>query len=109
MKFDNAIKQEIIELIEIVLREDIQLHNSLINSKVKSFYSKKELEKTIDEISSKEMKKVFEKKLSNYNSDRKKFLMEKYGRFILSDRLVRSTIDSPSGFTKKYSIFKKYY
>ena len=54
------------------------------------------------------MKNVFEKKLLDYESDRKKFLMEKYGQYLLNDRIVRSTINSNS-MKKKYSIFKKYY
>ena len=109
MKLNNTILKDITELLEIVIREDIQLHNSLINSNIKSFYSKKELEKTIDEISSKEMKKIFEQKLKNFDSNRKKYLMEKYGKFILSERLVRSTINSSFGLKRKYGVFGKYY
>ncbi|MDG2483573.1 MAG: hypothetical protein P8M51_01130 [Flavobacteriaceae bacterium] len=109
MVLDEDKKQEIIELLEIVISDDTHLYHSLNNSNVKSFYSKEELEKTIVEISSKKMQKIFEEKLSDYKSDRKKFLMEKYGKFLLSERLVRSTINSPLDMKKRYSIFKKYY
>lgn len=99
---------EILELINLVLIDDKQLFDSIENSEDKSFYSKDELVKTINEISSEKMKKVFEKKLRDYESDRKKFLMEKYGQYLLNDRIVRSSINSNS-MKKKYSIFKKYY
>ena len=85
---------EILELINLVLIDDKQLFDSIVNSEYKSFYSKDELVKTINEISSEKMKKVFEKKLRDYESDRKKFLMEKYGQYLLNDRIVRSTINS---------------
>ena len=96
---------EILELINLVLIDDKQLFNSIINSGDKSFYSKDELLKTINEISSEKMKKVFEKKLQDYESDRKKFLMEKYGKYLLNDRIVRSTINSNS--MKRNILFSK--
>ena len=52
MKLDNDKKQEIIELLELVISDDTHLYHALNNSNVKSIYSKEELEKTIDEISS---------------------------------------------------------
>ena len=53
------------------------------------------------------MKAIFEKKMTNFKYERKKYLMEKYGKFFLRDRLVRSTISKSRGFKKRYSIFKK--
>jgi predicted SAM-dependent methyltransferase len=97
---------EILELINLVLIDDKQLFDSIVNSEYKSFYSKDELVKTINEISSEKMKKVFEKKLRDYESDRKKFLMEKYGQYLLNDRIVRSTINSNS-IKNKYSFTRK--
>ena len=109
MKLDNNKIEEIIELIELVISEDTHLQNALNDSHSTNFYTKAELQKTIDEISSKEMRKIFEQKLKNFDSNRKKYLMEKYGKFILSERLVRSTINSSFGLKRKYGVFGKYY
>ncbi len=35
--------------------------------------------------------------------------MEKYGKFFLNERLVRSVLDIDQNMKKKYSMFKKYY
>ena len=109
MDLDNNKIEEIIELLKMVISDDKHLFDSLNNAHSHNFYSKEELQKTIDEISSKKMKRVFEEKLKNYHHERKKYLMEKYGKFIFSERLVRSTINTPLSIKKKYSIFKKYY
>ena len=109
MKLDNNKIEEIIELIELVISEDTHLQNAINDSQSNNFYTKAELQKTIDEISSKEMKKIFLQKLKNFDSNRKKYLMEKYGKFILSERLVRSTINSSTGLKRKYGVFGKYY
>lgn len=106
MKLDKEKKEEIIELLEIIFSDNTRLYHSLNNSKLKNFYSKEELQKTIDEISSKKMKKIFEKKLGEYKYDRKQYLMKKYGKFLLSKKLVKSTIDSPFRVKKIYSMFK---
>ena len=107
MKLDRKKFEEIIELMELVISDDIHLFNSLNNSEDNGFYSKEELQNTIDEISSEKMKAIFEKKITNFKYERKKYLMEKYGKFFLRDRLVRSTISKSRGFKKRYSIFKK--
>ena len=101
--------EELIELIELVIEDDTHLQQSLCSSNSNNFYSKEELRKTIDEISSTKMRKVFEKKLNNFTTDRKKHLMEKYGKFFLNERLVRSVLDIDQNMKKKYSMFKKYY
>ena len=107
MKLDRKKFEEIIELMELVISDDMHLFNSLNNSEDNGFYSKEELQNTIDEISSEKMKEIFEKKITNFKHERKKYLMEKYGKFFLRDRLVRSTISKSRGLKKRYSIFKK--
>lgn len=107
MKLDKDKKEEIIELLELIISDNTRLYHSLNNSKTKNFYSKEELQKTIDEISSKKIKKIFEKKLREFKYDRKQYLMKKYGKFIFSEKLVKSTIDSPFRVKKIYSMFKK--
>ena len=109
MNLDKINTEELMELIELVIEDDIHLQHSLCSSDPNNFYSKEELQKTIDEISSTKMRKVFEKKLKNFTTDRKKYLMEKYGKFFLNERLVRSVLDLNQDIKKKYSIFKKYY
>ena len=109
MNLDKINTEELMELIELVIEDDIHLQHSLYSSDPNNFYSKEELQKTIDEISSTKMRKVFEKKLKNFTTDRKKYLMEKYGKFFLNERLVRSVLDLNQDIKKKYSIFKKYY
>ena len=93
----------------MVIKDDTHHQHSLCSSDSHNFYSKEELQKTIDEISSTKMRKVFEKKLNNFTTDRKKHLMEKYGKFFLNERLVRSVLDIDQNMKKKYSMFKKYY
>ena len=109
MNLDENKLEEIMELIKLIVNDDIFLRESLVNAKETPFYSKDELEQTLKEITSSKMKKVFEKKIIDYNNDRKKHLMEKYGKFFLSDRLIRSTISDSAPFKKKFSVFKKYY
>jgi len=109
MKLSNDKIEEIIELIILVIKEDTHLRIAINNSQSNNFHTKEELEKTIDEISSIEMKKIFEQKLKNFDSDRKEYLMEKYGKFILSERLVRSTINPSFGLKRKYGVFGKHY
>ena len=109
MKLHQHIKKEIIELIELVINEDTHLYESLNKPTDKVFYSEEDLQKTIDEISSESMKKVFQDKLNHFKTERKNYLMEKYGKHFLSDRLVRSALGTPKGMKKKYSIFKKYH
>jgi len=109
MQLDKINIEELMELIELVIKDDTHLQHSLCSSDSHNFYSKEELQKTIDEISSTKMRKVFEKKLNNFTTDRKKHLMEKYGKFFLNERLVRSVLDIDQNMKKKYSIFKKYY
>lgn len=109
MNLDGTIKEEILELIELVINDDIYLVESFNNTENKNFYSRAELQKTVDEISNEKMKKIFQKKLTDYTIDRKNYLMEKYGKFFLNDRLVRTAIGTPSGMKKKYTMFKKYY
>ena len=108
MQLDKINKEELMELIELVIKDDTHLQHSLCSSDSHNFYSKEELQKTIDEISSTKMRKVFEKKLNNFTTDRKKHLMEKYGKFFLNERLVRSVLDIDQNMKKKYSMFKKY-
>ena len=109
MQLDKINIEELMELIELVIKDDTHLQHSLCSSDSNNFYSKEELQKTIDEISSTKMRKVFEKKLDNFTTDRKKHLMEKYGKFFLNERLVRSVLDIDQNMKKKYSMFKKYY
>ena len=109
MNLDENKLEEIMELIKLIVNDDIFLRESLVNAKETPFYSKDELEQTLKEITSSKMKKVFEKKIIDYNNDRKKHLMEKYGKFFLSDRLIRSTISDSAPLKKKFSVFKKYY
>lgn len=109
MNLDENKLEEIMELIKLIVNDDIFLRESLVNAKETPFYSKDELEQTLKEITSSKMKKVFEKKIIDYNNDRKKHLMEKYGKFFLSDRLIRSTISDSDPLKKKFSVFKKYY
>ena len=109
MDLDKLNKVELMELIELVIDVATHLQHSLCSSDSNNFYSKEELQKTIDEISSTKMRKVFEKKLKNFTTDRKKYLMEKYGKFFLNERLVRSVLDLDHDMKKKYSMFKKYY
>ena len=109
MKLDKINTEELMELIELVIEDDTHLQQSLCSSNSNNFYSKEELRKTIDEISSTKMRKVFEKKLKNFTTDRKIYLMEKYGKFFLNERLIRSVLDLDQEMKKKYSMFKKYY
>ena len=109
MKLDKINTEELMELIGLVIEDDTHLQHSPCSSDSNNFYSKQELQKTIDEISSTKMRKVFEKKLKNFTTDRKKYLMEKYGKFLLNERLVRSMLDLDQDIKKKYSMFKKYY
>ena len=51
MKLDRKKFEEIIELMELVISDDMHLFNSLNNSEDNGFYSKEELQNTIDEIS----------------------------------------------------------
>ena len=119
MKLNKSVSDEILELIESVFEDDTHLQQLLSSSEPDTFYTKEELQKTIDEISSSEMKLVFEKKLTNFESDRKRYLMEKYGKPLLNGRLVRSILDIDHNksnhflqlpyMKKKYTMFKKYY
>jgi predicted SAM-dependent methyltransferase len=109
MNLDITKKEEILELIELVINDDTYLMESLNNTENNNFYSRAELQKTVDEISNEKMKKIFQKKLTDYTIDRKNYLMEKYGKFFLNDRLVRTAIGNSLGMKKKYSMFKKYY
>ena len=109
MDLDENKLEEIIELIKLIVKDDIFLRESLVNAKETPFYSKDELQQTLKEITSSKMKKIFEKKIIEYNSDRKKHLMKKYGKFFLSDRLIRSTLNGSDFLKKKHSVFKKYY
>ena len=109
MKLHQDKQKEIIELIELVINEDTQLYETLNKPIDKVFYSEEDLQKTIDEISSESMKKVFQDKLNDFKTERKNYLMEKYGKFILSERLVRSTINPSFGLKRKYGVFGKHY
>ena len=108
MKLNKNKFEEIIELLELVIDDDLKLYDSLNNSQSNGFYSKEELQNTIDEISSEKMKNLFKKNIVNFKCERKKYLMEKYGKFFLRDRLVKSTISKSQGLKKKYSLFKKH-
>jgi hypothetical protein len=109
MKLHQHKQKEIIELIELVINEDTHLYESLNKPTDKVFYSEEDLQKTIDEITSESIKKVFQDKLNDFKTERKNYLMETYGKYFLSDRLIRSVLGTPKGMKKKYSIFKKYY
>ena len=106
MKLHQDKHKEIIELIELVISEDTHLYESLNKQIENDFYSEEDLQKTINEISSKTIKKEFQDKLKNFKTDRKNYLMDKYGKYLLSDRLVRSCLPNSSKTKKKYSIFK---
>ena len=102
---------ELIELLNMIIEDDNSI-KELLSKKTKSdLIVKEEIIRAIDEVSSDEIKKELKKKLENYRNERKKILMRKFGTFLFSDRIVRSTIDSKKNelYKKVYSSFKKYY
>ena len=51
MKLNKSVRDEILELIESVFEDDTHLQQLLSSSEPDTFYTKEELQKTIDEIS----------------------------------------------------------
>lgn len=109
MQINKQILDEIIELLQIVIEEDIFIKERISNIKPGLIYSKHEIEKTVSEVSSAKIKREFEIRLKNFDHNKKKELMHKYGELLFSDRIVRTVIDKRKQTNRVYSYLKKLY
>ena len=109
MQINKQIFDEIIELLQMVIEEDIFINERISKIKPGLTYSKHEIEKTISEVSSAKIKREFQIRLKNFDHNKKKELMLKYGELLFSDRIVRTVIDKKKHTNRVYSYLKKLY
>ena len=109
MQINKQIFDEIIELLQMVIEEDIFINERISKIKPGLTYSKHEIEKTISEVSSAKIKREFQIRLKNFDHNKKKELMLKYGELLFSDRIVRTVIDKKKQTNRVYSYLKKLY
>ncbi len=109
MQIDKRTLDEIFELLQMIIEDDIFIRESISKIKPGLNYNKHDIEKTISEVSSIKIKSDFENKLKNFDRNKKKELMWKYGELIFSDRIVRSVLDKRRHTNRVYSYLRKLY
>ena len=109
MQIDKQNLEEIMELLKMIIEDDIFIKERINKIKPGLSYNKLEIEKTISEVSSIKIKSDFENRLKNFDKNKKKELMWKYGELIFSDRIVRSVLDKRKHTNRVYSYLRKLY
>ena len=93
-KLFNAHKDEITELLQLLVETDPVLLQDLNNVELGSNVLKNTLRKAVNEVSDPKFKKEFQNRLNNADNSKKIELVNRYGPIFLSSRIVRSVIGS---------------